>query len=110
MIDVLNQHPKTIDAVRLRDNRDVFIKRIAKGSSEMDILVFLSNPTLREDTRNHAVPVLDVITGDEEFDFIIMPVLRPFNDPPFVSVDEALDFVRQTLEVCPITFRFVFEF
>ncbi len=28
-----------------------------------------------------------------------MPVLRFFNDPPFVFVDEALDFIQQSLEV-----------
>lgn len=93
------QHPKTIDAVRLQDNREVFIKRVEKDSSETDINVYLSNPSLRADPSNHAVPLLDIIVGDRNYDFIVMPVLRFFYDPPFLFVDEVLDFIKQTLEV-----------
>lgn len=32
-----------------------------------------------------------------------MPLLRPFNKPPFFSVDEVLDFMKQTLEVCALS-------
>lgn len=70
----------------------------------MDIIVYLSNPSLRENSSNHTVPLLDIIIGSEEYDFIVMPVLRPFNDPPFVSVDEVLEFVQQSLEVRPQPF------
>ncbi|KLO08634.1 hypothetical protein SCHPADRAFT_944281 [Schizopora paradoxa] len=91
-------HPKTIDAVRLSDNKEVFIKRVEKASSEVDINIYLNNPSLRSDPSNHAVPVLDILIGNDTYDFLVMPVLRFFNDPPFVFVDEVLDFIQQTLE------------
>jgi len=53
---------------------------------------------LRANPSNHAVPLLDLIVGNDEYDFIVMPVLRFFNDPPFVFVEEVLDFIQQTLE------------
>lgn len=91
-------HPKTIDAVRRQDNREVFIKRVEKGSTEIDINLYLSRPELRDDPSNHAAPLLDLIIGNGEYDFIVMPVLRFFYDPPFVFVDEVLDFIQQSLE------------
>lgn len=93
------QHPKTIDATRLKDGKMVFIKRIDKGSSETDISLLLSLPQLRKDPKNHAVPVLELITGDEHFDFLVLPLLRRFDRPPFINVEEVVDFIQQTLEV-----------
>jgi hypothetical protein len=54
-----------------------------------------------KNTRNHTVQVLDIFLDDVDSDleFLVTPSLRPFNDPPFVTVGEMLDFVRQTLEV-----------
>lgn len=34
-----------------------------------------------------------------------MPLLRAFDSPPFVVVDEVLDFVKQTLEVSEFSHR-----
>ncbi len=85
--------------MRIRDNRDVFIKRVSKSSTEGDIIVYLSRPALRAKSSNHTVPLLDFIKGNDEYDFIVMPLLRFFDDPPFVFVDEALDFIRQSLKV-----------
>ena len=65
----------------------------------MDINVYLNSPNLRSDPMNHAVPVLDIISWNDTYDFLVMPLLRFFNDPPFVFVDEVLDFIQQTLEV-----------
>lgn len=62
----------------------------------------LSTPERLQDSRNHCVPILDFIEGDEEeyISFLVMPLLRKFNDPPFHFVGEIVDFVQQTLEVC----------
>lgn len=89
----------TIDAVRIQDNSSVFIKRIDKGSTEAEINIHLSNPALRSNPSNHAAPCLDYIYGNDAHDFIVMPILRHFDDPPFVYVDEVTDFIQQTLEV-----------
>lgn len=47
------------------------------------------------------MPVYDCFQDDvdEEVELLVMPVLRPFDDPPFETVGEMLDFVQQTLEV-----------
>ncbi len=84
------------------DGKIVVLKRVAKGSSESDIARHLSLPERRSNPRNHAVPVLDFLTGEGQYEFLVMPLLRPFHHPPFVFVDEVTDFIRQTLEVRPL--------
>jgi hypothetical protein len=62
--------------------------------------MFSSEP-LRSDPRNHCVPVLDLIQDDEDSDvsYMIMPLLRPMDDPPFEFVEEMVDYTDQILEV-----------
>lgn len=43
--------------------------------------------------------VLDV-PGDNDRQIIVMPMLRRYDDPPFESVADVVDFFRQTIEVC----------
>lgn len=95
------KHPKTIDAVHQSSGTLVCIKKVAKGSSELEFCRVLLTDARRDRITNHCVPILDILSSnvEPEFDFIVMPFLRPFNDPPFLSVNEVLDFMRQTLEV-----------
>lgn len=89
-----------MDAVRLSDNRTVFLKRIAKNSEELRIIRHFSSAKLRSDPKNHAIPLLEVISDDEsQSDILVLPLLRRYNNPPFEFVDEVIEFVRQTLEV-----------
>ena len=90
-----------LDATRIKDGKVVMIKRVTAGSDEVAISQFLSTPEKQADPRNHAVPVLDyfVDDGDTGDAFIVMPLLRVFYDPPFSTVNEVIDFVRQILEV-----------
>ncbi|KLO08592.1 hypothetical protein SCHPADRAFT_908516 [Schizopora paradoxa] len=87
-----------IDATRSKDNSIVMIKRVPEGDdgTEFEIAKFFT--TLR-DPRNHCVPILDSfeIEGDEAI-YMVMPLLRDFNDPPFYAVKDVVDFVHQTLE------------
>ena len=84
--------------MHVSDGSDVMIKRISKGSHEKSIALFLSS---EEDENNHCVPILDTFEDEAEDDveFIVMPLLRNFDDPPFYRVTEAVDFMRQTLKV-----------
>ena len=54
-----------------------------------------------EDAANHSVPILDtfVDTADETISYLVMPFLRLFDQPPFESIGEILDFGDQVLEV-----------
>ena len=86
-----------LDAIRISDGTTVMIKQIPKGrSDEVQIGRYLSSPELRDDEDNHSVPILDDFQDEEEPEvvFIVMPVLRPFDDPPFFAVREAVEIGR----------------
>ncbi|KII93045.1 hypothetical protein PLICRDRAFT_377913 [Plicaturopsis crispa FD-325 SS-3] len=88
-----------IDATR-DDGLHVTIKRLDRASDEAEIAKFLSSPALRSNLYNHCVPILDTFPDPVKpgRSYLVMPLLRQFNDPEFTSVGEAVDFVRQTLE------------
>ncbi len=90
------QHTKTIDATRVMDGKTVFIKRVPKGSPEISIIQYLSDPQLRGDGLNYTVPLLDFLVGDEDYDFLVMPLLRRFNDPRFCTLRRlSISYVRR---------------
>lgn len=92
------------DAKRSNDGQAVFIKKVRRSSREYEIAKSLCDQDLREDIRNHCVPILDYFEDESESNtaFMVMPLLRAFNDPPFVFIYEVTDFIRQTLEVCTV--------
>ncbi|KAL5492954.1 hypothetical protein ACEPAI_4402 [Sanghuangporus weigelae] len=94
-----NFHPKVIDAVRVSDGTKVAIKRVPRRSDELPILKYLTSEEMLRDPRNHAVPLLDVFSEDDDaYIFIVMPLLINFSILPFTSVDEVVHFMRQMLE------------
>ncbi|KAL5536313.1 hypothetical protein ACEPAF_134 [Sanghuangporus sanghuang] len=94
-----NFHPKVIDAVRVSDGTKVAIKRVPRRCDELPILKYLTSEEMLRDPRNHAVPLLDVFSEDDDaYIFIVMPLLINFSILPFTSVDEVVDFMRQMLE------------
>jgi len=56
---------------------------------------------MTEDSRNHVVPLYDVFVDSVQphIQYMVMPVLRRFDDPDFVTVGEVVEFVSQALEV-----------
>jgi hypothetical protein len=105
--DQLQERTNTMTATRVRDDVIVVIKRVQADGEESLIARMLSSPERREEPHNHAVPVLDYFVDKKNPTqaFLIMPLFRPFDSPPFDTVDEALDFVRQILEVCYVHHR-----
>ncbi|KAL5531073.1 hypothetical protein ACEPAG_3949 [Sanghuangporus baumii] len=90
-----------IDAKRLKDGKIVTIKRIPPYTLEADIACMLSTRERLRDPMNHCVPIYDCFPNTRNARggfFIVMPLLRAFNEPSFAYVDEVVDFVRQTLE------------
>lgn len=77
------------------------IKWVRADKTEATIARMLSQPERLEDPTNHCIPILDFFIDDVDSDigFLVMPLLRRFNDPPFFYVDEVVDFMKQTLEV-----------
>jgi len=82
------------------DGRDVFIKRISRNGEEIRIAQMLCTEELRADPRNHCVPVLEVIDDpdDDTISYMVMPLLRNADLPPFQYMKEIVDFVDQVLE------------
>ncbi|KAI0076137.1 hypothetical protein K474DRAFT_1663403 [Panus rudis PR-1116 ss-1] len=89
-------------ATRERDGTLVSVKLLNKEEypSEESIISFLSSPALRCNPQNHCVPVYDIIESSLDLDHIIlvMPDLTQYDDPPFSTVGEVLEFLRQVFE------------
>jgi hypothetical protein len=104
-----------LDATRNADNKQVYIKSVAIDSPELAIAEYLRSV---HDPTNHCVPILAVhkpagLTETERhklppnFDvqeyideaYIVMPLLRAIDDPPFETVSDIVDLVNQLLEV-----------
>ncbi|KZO95051.1 hypothetical protein CALVIDRAFT_483433 [Calocera viscosa TUFC12733] len=97
--------PIVLDAVRARDGLQVILKlwnRDRLDGAELDALRFFSEPSRANHPSNHVVPLLSTVTiegCDDFFDkLLVEPLLRDFNEPPFVMVAEALSFILQVLE------------
>ncbi len=77
------------------------IKKVVRDSQEVRIATYFSSAALRDDPRNHCVPVLDVLDDleDPSLSFMIMPFLRRIHDVEFDTVGSIFDCVGQLLEV-----------
>jgi hypothetical protein len=91
-----------MDATRLVDGTYVMLKLVHKSDHpfEGDIGLFLRSGQLNSDPRNHCVPIYEVlqIPDDENATVIVMPLLRPFDNPKFQTCGEVMDFLRQVFE------------
>ena len=83
------------------DGKLVFIKKVERNDEESRIAQMLSTPDLREDPRNHCVSIIEIIDDpdDDSVSYVVMPLLRNADNPPFQYVKEIVDFVDQVLEV-----------
>ena len=90
-----------IDATRVSDGALVSIKSVERSTNEIPIARSLSSANLLHDPHNHCVPILDVLNDpvDSTRSLMVMPYLRPFNDPEFLYLVEAIDFMDQMLQV-----------
>jgi hypothetical protein len=96
-----------MDAVRMEDGRQVMLKKIhpEEGPHELLITELFSSPGLKEDPKNHCVPLLDLIdlsqTKPDGRKLMVMPFLRPFKNPRFQTYGEFVAFFMQISEVGP---------
>ncbi|KIM39278.1 hypothetical protein M413DRAFT_196661 [Hebeloma cylindrosporum] len=77
----------------------VVFKPVAASSDELALSILLSSPKMRSDSRNCAVPILDVvdIPGNDERVLMVMPMLKDIYDIPFRRVGEVVEMVEQFL-------------
>ncbi|KAL1689597.1 hypothetical protein GGG16DRAFT_114840 [Schizophyllum commune] len=93
--------PNVLDAIKLPHGEPVMLKRVNKlHSNEVEITTSLSPLPLAKDPRNHCVPVYDVleVPDDDDLQILVLPLLREYDDPPFDTVGEVVDCLRQVLE------------
>jgi len=90
-----------MDAKRLKDGVTVCLKTIYQTPKEAKIAKYFSSPELLREPANHSVPILDVFQDPStpDFEYLVMPLLRPFDDPEFTVIGEVVDFITQILEV-----------
>ncbi|QRW15587.1 kinase domain protein [Rhizoctonia solani] len=95
---------RVLDAIRIKDQNQVMIKMLipkqGEGEDELAILKHFASPSLKDDTANHVVPCLDSfpISATEPGHFVIMPLLRQYDDLPFKRLSEVHDFLQQIFE------------
>ncbi|KAJ7252088.1 hypothetical protein B0H12DRAFT_1202638 [Mycena haematopus] len=100
--DLPIKRPVILDAVRMRDNRDVCLKKINIDTHpfEHEIGIFFSSGPRANDPRNHCVPILETlqVPDDEKLTIIVLPLLREYSEPKFDTFGEAIDFFSQIFE------------
>ncbi|KAI0296104.1 kinase-like domain-containing protein [Multifurca ochricompacta] len=88
-----------MDATCLRDDRQVILKRVLVGEEqhELKIARLFSSSELRGEPRNHCVPLLDSfeLQNVHNEKLMVMPSLRPFDNPPFQTFGEFVAFFSQ---------------
>ena len=84
----------------------MYIKEVKTDSEECRIAQLLTQEDWIFDPQNHCVPIVKIFEDheDPQLSYIVMPFLRPVDDPFFETVKEIIDFVDQILEV-PGSFR-----
>ena len=79
----------------------VCIKEIRAGSEEHRIVEILRQGEWTSDPRNHCVQILNILKDPQDpgLLYLVMPLLRSMDDPPFEQVKEIIEFTDQILEV-----------
>ncbi|CAA7259338.1 unnamed protein product [Cyclocybe aegerita] len=93
-------HAHIVDGRRKSDGAPVVIKQVYRANTEIDILRLFASPELSRDRANHVVQVLDILQDPFKpgMEFIVMPLLRRYDDPEFGAIGEVVDFVTQVLQ------------
>ncbi|KAG8951308.1 hypothetical protein FRC04_006548 [Tulasnella sp. 424] len=97
---ILPLHSKRLDAHRVSDGRPVFLKLVSTSSPEIEIGRMLASPALKNDPRNHCVPVLDILVDPVVPDgvILVLPLLRQIDRPAPATIKEFVPLIQQTLE------------
>ncbi|KAI9069041.1 kinase-like protein [Trametes sanguinea] len=90
-------HYQVMDATRLSTREAVAIKSFLRHGQELQIAQYFASI---RDERNHCVPIHEILVDphDSDLGLMVMPYLRPCNNPDFSTVGDVIEFVDQTLE------------
>jgi len=92
----------------MKENRVLCIKMIEKKTNEFEIGRYLVPAGSPRRLTNHCVEILDAFLDpfNPGVSYIVMPLLRRFDNPEFGAIGEVIDFVTQVLEVRPFYSKF----
>jgi len=98
--ELLPPRSKLVDAIHEATGKTVYVKEVTTDSEELRIAQLLTEEESINDPRNHCVPVTKVFKDHENpaLSYMVMPFLRPVDDPPFQYVKEIIEFTDQILE------------
>lgn len=90
-----------VDAIHEATGKPVYIKEVPTDSDELRIAQMLVEEEWMTDPRNHCVRLKKVFQDhtNPNISYMVMPLLRPIDDPPFETVKEIIKFTDQILEV-----------
>ncbi|KAF8609966.1 hypothetical protein BDV93DRAFT_567612 [Ceratobasidium sp. AG-I] len=100
---------RIVDATRASDGLPVVLRAVRNAQTnpdaspedpnELGILKHLHSPPYTGHPCNHAVPLLGSIpmADPQEGSFAVVPLMRVHDDPPFLNVGEAVEFLKQVL-------------
>ena len=79
--------------------------------TELEILRFFSSSSLSTKDDNFCVPIYDTlrIPDHPEFVLIVMPLLRRWNQIPFETLGEVVDFCQQAFMVSQEIFHLIYK-
>ena len=90
-----------VDAIHEATGKPVYIKEVPTDSEELRISQLLTQEEWASDSRNHCVGLMKVFKDHKNpnVSYMVMPFLRPADNPPFESTKEIIKFTDQILEV-----------
>ncbi|TFY60104.1 hypothetical protein EVJ58_g5352 [Rhodofomes roseus] len=94
--------PFVMDATRISDSSIVLMKKLDAEIHpfELEIGQFLSSDQITSDPRSHCVRILEVLPDpmEQSISLIVMPYLRAFDNPEFLTFGEAVACFKQLIE------------
>jgi len=93
-----------LDAKREKDGQIVVLKVVPVDTPEIAIASYLCSNELKDDPKNHTIPLLDVLhdPSDPSHAIIVTPLLRRIDGPYPKSIRECVKFtdIWVVLSVC----------
>ncbi|KAJ3551174.1 hypothetical protein NM688_g4866 [Phlebia brevispora] len=91
-----------MDATRISDGKIVMLKTVSDETHpyELEINRLFNSEPYASHPRNHCVRVYEILSlpEDPHLHILVMPLLRPFNEPSFKTIGEVVDFFHQVFE------------
>ncbi|EJD47838.1 hypothetical protein AURDEDRAFT_163298 [Auricularia subglabra TFB-10046 SS5] len=91
-----------LDATRIKDGAQVVMKLLNTDKDQFSVpqMQYFSTDSRRTDPRNHCVPLLELLSLDDDPSSVILvqPRLVPWDIWPFKRVDEVVEFLSQIFE------------